>query len=132
MWLLLSIFTVNSGQALLQFDYMTSEMVPDLGPALDTVYVPGRAGAAWTGQELASTRYRILQAIHPDWAVKEEMYGRRASRVQATENKGRFKITSYLHLQLHFQSKKYFKKRIIIYFSIPLEIYPLLAEYIYF
>ena len=33
-------------------------MDPDFGPTLDTVYVPGNPGAAWTGDEIESTRQR--------------------------------------------------------------------------
>ena len=50
-------------------------MDPDPGPTLDTAYVPGNPGAAWTDGEIESTRFRILQAIHPDWGVQTEMYG---------------------------------------------------------
>ena len=41
-----------------------SAQAPDPGPALDTAYVPGTPGAAWTEAEIESTRLRILQAIH--------------------------------------------------------------------
>lgn len=44
-----------------QFSYMTYDMVPDPGPELDTVYIPGHPGAGWSEQEIASTRLRILQ-----------------------------------------------------------------------
>ena len=37
--------------------------------------MPGNPGAAWTEEEIESTRFRILQAIHPDWDVQKEMYG---------------------------------------------------------
>ena len=50
-------------------------MAPDPYPALDTAYVPGNPGAAWTEEEIESTRFMILQAIHPDWSVQREMYG---------------------------------------------------------
>ena len=36
-------------------------MSPDPGPELDTRYVPGSAGAAWSEEEIRSTRARILQ-----------------------------------------------------------------------
>ena len=58
-----------------KFDYLTSDMAPTPGPALDTAYVPGTPGAAWTEEEIESTRFRILQAIHPDWNVQKDMYG---------------------------------------------------------
>ena len=44
-------------------DYLTWEEEPDPGPNLGTVYVPGTAGAAWTGEEIESTRERILQVM---------------------------------------------------------------------
>ena len=72
LFLLSSLFLI-SARGLVQFDYMTNEMDPDPGPSLASAYVPGTPGDAWTGEELESTRYRILQAIHPDWAVKEEI-----------------------------------------------------------
>ena len=56
--------------------YLTSDQDPDPGPNLDSVYVPGNPGAAWSKEEIESTRLRILQAIHPDWNVMKEMYGR--------------------------------------------------------
>merc|ERR1719192_700545 len=58
-----------------KFAYLTYETDPDPGPTLDTAYVPGNPGAAWTEEEIESTRFRILQAIHPDWDVQKEMYG---------------------------------------------------------
>ena len=44
-----------------QFTYMTYDMVPDPGPELDTVYIPGHPGAGWSEHEIATTRSRILQ-----------------------------------------------------------------------
>merc|ERR1719192_1984236 len=73
-----------------KFAYLTYETDPDPGPTLDTAYVPGNPGAAWTEEEIESTRFRILQAVHPDWDVKKEMYGRgkgRGDRYGATENR---------------------------------------------
>ena len=71
-----------------KFDYMTSEMSPNSGPNLDTVYVPGTSGADWNDEEIETTRYRILQAIHPDWGVKNEMFGKQHFGVHGvTENK---------------------------------------------
>ena len=46
---------------------------PDPGPEEDTVYVPGSSGGSWTEEEVASTRLRVLQMIHPDWDVKKDM-----------------------------------------------------------
>ena len=60
--------------SLLSPAYLTTDEAPDPGPVLDSVYVPGNPGAAWTAEEIESTRLRILQAIHPDWNVKKEMY----------------------------------------------------------
>ena len=68
------------------YDYLLYNETPDSGPTLDTAYVPGNPGAAWTGEELESTRLRILQAIHPDWGVQTDMFGIRTS-VVATENR---------------------------------------------
>ena len=63
-------------------------MSPNPGPSLDSVYVPGTPGADWTDEEIESTRYRILQAIHPDWAVKYEMFGEnQQGRDGVSENK---------------------------------------------
>jgi len=38
------------------------------------VYQAGTSGGPWSEEEVASTRQRVLQMIHPDWDVKEEMY----------------------------------------------------------
>ena len=54
-----------SSASLLSPAYLTSREDPDPGPALDTVYVPGNPGAAWTEEEIESTRLRIVQAINP-------------------------------------------------------------------
>ena len=67
---------------------MTSDMSPDPGPSPDTAYVPGRPGADWTDEEIESTRYRILQAIHPDWGVQYDMFGgNKNGRDGVTENR---------------------------------------------
>merc|ERR1740124_576502 len=47
---------------------------PTMGPEMDTVYQAGTSGGPWSEEEVASTRQRVLQMIHPDWDVKEEMY----------------------------------------------------------
>ena len=47
---------------------------PTLGPEMDTAYQAGTSGGPWSEEEVASTRQRVLQMIHPDWDVKEEMY----------------------------------------------------------
>ena len=44
-------------------DYLTWEEEPDPGPSLDTLYVPGTPGAAWTVEEIENTRERILQVM---------------------------------------------------------------------
>ena len=44
-------------------DYLTVDEEPDPGPSLDTVYVPGTPGAAWTVEEIETTRERILQVM---------------------------------------------------------------------
>merc|ERR1719468_814099 len=54
--------------------YMTYDMEPTLGPELDSVYKPGTAGGAWNDGEVAITRRRIVQMIHPDWNIKTDMY----------------------------------------------------------
>ena len=64
--------------------YMTTSMTPTPGPEKETVYVPGTPGGQWTGDEVtwllyylllllqvAATRSRILQMIHPAWDVKK-------------------------------------------------------------
>ena len=53
--------------------YMSSDMTPDPGPEMSTVYQPGSPGAAWSPEEVETTRQRILQMIHPDWSVKMSM-----------------------------------------------------------
>ena len=53
--------------------YMHRDETPDPGPEEDTVYVPGTPGGSWTEEEVASTRLRVLQMIHPDWDVKKDM-----------------------------------------------------------
>ena len=83
MWLILLTLTAATG---LEYDHLHSHEDPDPGPALDTAYIPGTPGADWTGEEIESTRLRILQAIHPDWGVQEDMFGIRKS-VVATENR---------------------------------------------
>merc|ERR1719422_2914845 len=56
-------------------EYMLSSQDPDYGPELDTVYQPGNPGAPWTEYEIQATRLRLLQMIHPDWDVKQDMFG---------------------------------------------------------
>ena len=70
-----SLLTSASVLGLESFETMTTRDVPDPGPSLDTVYVPGTPGAAWTEEEIESTRYRILQAIHPDHGEQRNLYG---------------------------------------------------------
>ena len=102
-----------------QFSYMIhGEDTPDPGPELPTRYQPGQPGqhgstvagdcqdvtiisvslnpiilpgAAWTAAELEATRARILQAIHPDWAVQKQMFGsdlaQHYGRTAVTENR---------------------------------------------
>ena len=49
------------------------------------------SGAAWTAAEIEATRARILQAIHPDWAVQKQMFGsdlaQHYGRTAVTENR---------------------------------------------
>jgi len=70
-----------------QFAIYSHDMSPDPGPELDTVYVPGSPGAAWSEAEIRSTRARILQAIHPDWDVMKELYDAKGGRSGVTENR---------------------------------------------
>ena len=53
--------------------YMTADDIPSPGPDMSTVYQPGTPGAAWTDEEVASTRKRVLMMIYPDWEVKRSM-----------------------------------------------------------
>merc|ERR1712198_793611 len=59
----------------------------NLGPELDTVYVPGKPGASWTDEDVEITRMRILMAAHPDWEVNKQLYGFGAKPFIITENK---------------------------------------------
>ena len=38
--------------------YLLKNEAPDPGPEMDTVYIPGNAGAPWTKEEIDSTRCR--------------------------------------------------------------------------
>ena len=49
---------------------MTPDMVPNPGPEMETVYIPGNPGGQWTPEEIDSTRRRVTQMIHPDWEMK--------------------------------------------------------------
>ena len=51
-------------------DIMTPDMVPNPGPEMETVYIPGNPGGQWTPEEIDSTRRRVTQMIHPDWEMK--------------------------------------------------------------
>ena len=46
-----------------ELHYLTWEEEPDPGPSLDTLYVPGTPGVAWTVEEIENTRERILQVM---------------------------------------------------------------------
>ena len=85
--------------------YLTYDESPNPGLELASVYVPGTPGAAWTEDEIKSTRLRILQvhkvttririlkylchqAIHPDWNVQKDLYNMKGrGRTGITENK---------------------------------------------
>ena len=54
-------------------DYMTTDMTPDSGPEMDTVYQPGTPGAQWSAEEVDTTRQRIIQMISPEWDVKVDI-----------------------------------------------------------
>ena len=53
--------------------YLLEDEATDSGPVLSTVYVPGSKGGVWTDHEVASTRRRVLQMIHPNWGVQRDM-----------------------------------------------------------
>ena len=53
---------------------MTWDMSPDPGPEQGTVYIPGTPGAAWTDEEISTTRKRVQQMITPEWDAKDDMY----------------------------------------------------------
>ena len=76
--------------------YLTRKMSATSGPESDDVYQPGTPGGAWTDEEVATTRRRIFQMIHPDWDVKKDMYtySLRTLRDQVTP----------LYQKLHFSS----------------------------
>ena len=74
---------------------------PTMGPEMDTVYQAGTSGGPWSEEEVASTRQRVLQMVHPDWDVKEEMY-------QLDKSDSTKVITIYvIHLQVFFYREKY-------------------------
>ena len=51
---------------------MTTDMSPDPGPEMpEFAYQPGAKGGVWTDHEVASTRRRVFQMIHPNWDVKK-------------------------------------------------------------
>ena len=68
------LFLLGASLATSDNGYMTRKQTPSTGPEQDTVYVPGTPGGDWTEEEVASTRLRVLQMIHPDWDVKKDMY----------------------------------------------------------
>ena len=86
--LTISSLLLSSARVRGELDYLTVDEEPDPGPSLDTVYVPGTPGAAWTVEEIETTRERILQGINPDWEVQYNMMGIGAfSTKHVTENK---------------------------------------------
>ena len=86
--LTISSLLLSSARVRGELDYLTVDEEPDPGPSLDTVYVPGTPGAAWTVEEIQTTRERILQGINPDWEVQYNMMGIGAfSTKHVTENK---------------------------------------------
>ena len=55
------------------WNYLREKETPEYGPDnLSTVYVPGSKGGVWTDHEVASTRRRVLQMIHPHWGVQKK------------------------------------------------------------
>jgi len=52
---------------------MTTDMTPDTGPEMDTVYQPGTPGGDWTEEEIDSTRRRLMQMMTPLWDEKVTM-----------------------------------------------------------
>ena len=86
--LTISSLLLSSARVRGELDYLTVDEEPDPGPSLDTVYVPGTPGGAWTVEEIETTRERILQGINPDWEVQYNMTGNNAfSTKHVTENK---------------------------------------------
>ena len=83
--LTISSLLLSSARVRGELDYLTVDEEPDPGPSLDTVYVPGTPGAAWTVEEIQTTRERILQGINPDWEVQYNMTGIGAFLTPETE-----------------------------------------------
>lgn len=71
---------------------MTTDMSPDPGPDMPAfAYQPGAKGGQWTDHEVASTRRRVFQMIHPNWDVKKAQgtwngVGTVTEKGQVTEN----------------------------------------------
>ena len=53
--LTISSLLLSSARVRGELDYLTEDEEPDPGPSLDTVYVPGTPGAAWTVEEIQTT-----------------------------------------------------------------------------
>ena len=71
--LIVALFAFGFGLVPAQ-DYMTTDMTPDQGPEMDTVYQPGTPGAQWSAEEVDTTRQRIIQMISPEWDVKVQTW----------------------------------------------------------
>ena len=80
--------------------YMHRDTTPDPGPEEDTVYVPGTSGGSWTEEEVASTRLRVLQMIHPDWDIKIGMINKSIRTLRTEVFNGLESCVRYLDLYL--------------------------------
>merc|ERR1712008_595979 len=78
--------------------YLTHKMSATSGPESDDVYQPGTPGGAWTDEEVATTRRRIFQLIHPDWDVKKDMY---AYSLRTIRDQGPITESVLLRLAFH-------------------------------
>ena len=81
--------------------YMTSDMTPDPGPEMSTVYQAGSPGAAWSPEEVETTRQRVLQMIHPDWSVKMSM-GVADQKLGRNQDGGPGEVTENVLMRLVF------------------------------
>ena len=89
------LLTLVGFQCIMAFEaaIMTTDMTPDNGPEMDTVYQPGTTGGDWNEEEIESTRRRIMKIMTPIWEEKNELgtattkSGRNEETGQVTENR---------------------------------------------
>jgi len=69
------LLTLVGFQCIMAFEaaIMTTNMTPDNGPEMDTVYQPGTSGGDWNEEEIESTRRRIMKIMTPIWEEKKEL-----------------------------------------------------------